>query len=272
VIAERSIEVAGARTRVLEVEGPRPDHPVVFFHGNPSNVGDWVPFLNRLEGRRRCIAADMIGWGESERPPDFPWTIESLVDWAGELLDALAVERFDVVCHDWGVIGLGVAQRRPAAAGRIVIMNAVPLSAGYRWHWVARLWRRRRVGEFLNATTTRFATRQLLKPALRRREPIPELTDLIHEHYDAGTKRAVLRLYRDADPDRLEALGRDLAALRGPALIVWGDADPYIGRDWGDRFAQSLGCETRIEHLPDAGHWPWLDRPDVIDTVAAFLE
>jgi pimeloyl-ACP methyl ester carboxylesterase len=26
-----------------------------------------------------------------------------------------------------------------------------------------------------------------------------------------------------------------------------------------------------VARLPDAGHWPWLDRPDVIDAVAAFF-
>jgi pimeloyl-ACP methyl ester carboxylesterase len=36
--------------------------------------------------------------------------------------------------------------------------------------------------------------------------------------------------------------------------------------------AGALGGEARVEHLPDAGHWPWLDRPDVVETVCDFLE
>jgi pimeloyl-ACP methyl ester carboxylesterase len=272
VIAERRIEVPQGGTRVLEVDGPRPEHPVLLFHGNPSNAGDWRPFLDRLEGRRRTIAPDLLGWGKSDRPESFEWTMDSLATWIGDLIDALGVERFDLVVHDWGSIALVAAMRRPEAVNRIAIMNAVPLSPDYRWHWIARLWRRRGVGELLNATTSRFGTRQLLRQAVVKKEAIPELTDLIHEHFDRGTKRAVLGLYRDAEPEKFTPLAEGLARLTGPALVIWGDADPYIAALFADRMAGALGGEARVEHLPDAGHWPWLDRPDVVETVCDFLE
>jgi pimeloyl-ACP methyl ester carboxylesterase len=271
LIAERSIEVAGARTRCLEVEGAGPERPVMFFHGSPTDADDWVPFLQRLEGRRRCIAADMIGWGESERPAEFRATMENLVAWVEDLIGALAIERFDLVAHDWGSIALAAAGRRPQALGRIVIIDCVPLSGAYRWHWVARMWRRPLVGELLNATTTRFSTRQLLRLATPRRGTLPDVAERVHAHFDR-TKRSVLELYRDADPDRLEALGRDLAKLRGPALVLWGAADPYVGAEWADRYASALGGEAVVERVTGAGHRPWLERSDLIDRVAEFME
>jgi pimeloyl-ACP methyl ester carboxylesterase len=271
MISERRIEVPGGGTRVLEVEGARADHPVLLFHGNPSDAGDWRPFLERLEGTRRAIAPDLLGWGESDRPADFHWTMAALAGWIGDLIDALSVERFDLVTHDWGSLALITAVERPAAVDRIVAMNVVPMNPEYRWHWIARLWRRRGVGEALNATTSRFGTRQLLRQAVVRKEAIPELADLIHEHFDSGTKRAVLGLYRDADPEKFAPVAAGLGALSGPSLVIWGDADPYIAARFGDALAGMIGGEARVEHLPDAGHWPWLDRPDVVDTVTNFL-
>jgi pimeloyl-ACP methyl ester carboxylesterase len=150
-------------------------------------------------------------------------------------------------------------------------MDAVPFTAAYRWHWIARLWRRRGVGELLNATMSEFGTRQLLRQATPRQGTLPELAERIHEHLDAGTKRAILDLYRDADPERLEAVGRRLHTLTGPALVAWGDADPYIDKRFADGYAGALGGEARVEHFPDAGHWLWLDRPDVVDVVCDFL-
>jgi pimeloyl-ACP methyl ester carboxylesterase len=35
------------------------------------------------------------------------------------------------------------AQRRPELIERLVVINSVPLLPGYRWHWIAQLWRRR---------------------------------------------------------------------------------------------------------------------------------
>jgi pimeloyl-ACP methyl ester carboxylesterase len=272
VIAQRRQEVPGGDTRLLEVDGPNREHPVLLFHGNPSNADDWRPFLERLEGRRHAVAPDLLGWGKSDRPRDFHWTMEALARWIGDLVDALGVRGFDLVVHDWGAIALLAAARRPAEVGRVAILNAVPLNPEYRWHWIARLWRRRGVGELLNATTSPFGTRMLLRPAVRRREAIPELANTIHAHYDRGTRRAVLELYRDADPEKLGAIGAKLAALTCPGLVVWGDADPFIDARYADFYRDGLGGDVRVEHLPDAGHWPWLDRPDAVEKVADFLE
>jgi pimeloyl-ACP methyl ester carboxylesterase len=272
MIGERRIEVPGGDTRVLEVDGPQPDRPVLLFHGNPSNAQDWRPFLERLEGRRRAIAPDLLGWGESERPQSFHWTMDGLAAWIGDLIDALGVTSFDLVAHDWGSVALITATQRPDAVGRIVEINTVPLLPDYRWHWIARLWRRRGVGELLNATMSRFGTLQLLRQATTTKAVRPELVDRIHQHLDGGTKRAILELYRDADPEKFVPIAAKLKELTGPALVVWGDADPYIGSEFADRIAAALGGEARVEHVQNAGHWPWLDRPEVIETVCEFLE
>ena len=87
MIAERRVQTSAGGTRVLEVDGPRPDHPVLLFHGNPSNAGDWAPFLERLEGRRRALAPDLLGWGESDRPASFHATMDGLAAWIGDLID-----------------------------------------------------------------------------------------------------------------------------------------------------------------------------------------
>jgi pimeloyl-ACP methyl ester carboxylesterase len=269
VLAERHVIAGAIRTRYWEAEGP--GDPVVFVHGNPSSADDWLPFLSRLEGERRCLAPDLVGWGKSERPADLRYTMDTLAWFVQRLIDALDLERFDIVVHDWGAIGLVVASWRPQFVGRVVVINAVPLSAEYRWHWVARLWRRRLVGELVNATTTRWGTRQILRQATPRPGSLPELADHISRYMDAGTKRAILQLYRDADPWKLGDFGRSLGDLRAPALVVWGDDDPFLPGRFADFYGKALGGEARVERLPGAGHWPWLDRPDAVELVADFL-
>jgi pimeloyl-ACP methyl ester carboxylesterase len=279
VIAERRVEILGSGagggpstfTRILEVDGPRPDHPVLCFHGNPSPADDWIPFLERLEGRRHVIAPDLLGWGESDRPRSFHWTMDALAAWIGDLIDTLGLRRFDLAMHDWGSVALLAAVRRPEAVERVVIMNTVPMTPDYEWHWIARLWRRRGVGELLNATNSRFGTRQLLRQAVTNKSARAGLAAQIHEHFDRGTKRAVLELYRDADPEKFAPIRESLRNLTGPALVVWGDADPYLGPQFADAIAGALGGEATVEHVAGAGHWPWLDRPEVIEIVCDFL-
>jgi pimeloyl-ACP methyl ester carboxylesterase len=94
--------------------------------------------------------------------------------------------------------------------------------------------------------------------------------DSVLEHFDQGTQRAILRLYRSSPPEVLEAAGRRLGALAMPALVVWGMRDPYIPAHFGRDYADAL-ADAELLELPDAGHWPWIDQPELIGRVVDFL-
>jgi pimeloyl-ACP methyl ester carboxylesterase len=160
-------------------------------------------------------------------------------------------------------VGLLWAQRFPERVERLVVIDAVPLLPGFRWHFFARLWRRRAVGEVVVGLSTRWAWRRLLPRAVAE-ESWP--------HFDQGTQRAILQLYRASPEDALARAGLDLGRIECPALVVWGDRDPYVPAAFADAYAGALGGETEVLHLPDAGHWPWHDRPDAVDRIAAFLD
>jgi pimeloyl-ACP methyl ester carboxylesterase len=110
--------------------------------------------------------------------------------------------------------------------------------------------------------TTRFALRRTMPPAL---------ADTIWPYFDQGTQRAILRLYRTSPEERLAEAGAELGRLTCPALVLWGDEDPYVPARFADAYAAALGGPTEVEHLPDAGHWSWYDRADVVARVAEFI-
>ncbi len=269
-IGERFIEIDGIRILVRERVGA--GLPTIFSHGNPTNSADWLPFLERMEGP--AIAIDLPGFGRSDRPE--PGRFDYSVGAYGRFLDRvflqLAPGGYQLVVHDWGVVGLVAAQLRPEALRRLVVINAVPLSRDYRWHWIARMWRRRGIGEALNAFNSRSGTSALLRLARPGHTPMPPgFVDMIWRDFDSGTRRAILRLYRSADPEVLEAAGAHLDRLDCPALVLWGNADPYISPADGRIFERRLP-RARFAELDDAGHWPWIDRPEVIAEVLSFLE
>jgi pimeloyl-ACP methyl ester carboxylesterase len=163
--------------------------------------------------------------------------------------------------HDWGAAGLVWAQANRERVERLVVIDAVPLLPGYRWHPIARAWRTRAIGELVMGATTQLA--------LRRVMPRP-LADAVWPHFDQGTQRAILRLYRSSPEPRLAAAGAGLGRIGAPALVLWGERDPFVPARFADGYAAALG-DARAERVPDAGHWPWYDRPEVVDRVAAFL-
>jgi len=268
-IEEQELVLDGVRVfyRRLPGEGT----PTVYCHGNPTHGEDWVPFMERGSGP--SIAIDMPGWGRSDRPDParFDYSMYGLSAFLERCLDELGVGRRKLVVHDWGTLALIGAQRRPEQIEKLVILNGVPLLPGYRWHWVAQLWRRRPLGEILNAIATRASMALTLRQARGDRSAMPsEFVDTVWRHWDKGTSRAVLSLYRHADPDRLAAAGSDLGRIECPALVLWGDRDLYLPTRFGEAYARALP-DARFEAIQGAGHWPWIDDPAVVARVLDAL-
>jgi pimeloyl-ACP methyl ester carboxylesterase len=239
----------------------------LYLHGVPTNSDDWLPFLARTGG----LAPDLPGFGRSGKPGSRSYTIDEYDRFTESFLDHLGVERVSMVVHDWGAVGLAFAQRHPERIERLVILNAVPFLAGYHWHRTARMWRTPGLGELVMGTTSRFTLRLLSREGNATPGPMPEQwLDTVLDHFDQGTQRAILRLYRSSPPEVLERTGSGLSRLTMPALVAWGEKDPYIAARFGRGYAATLP-NAQLEEYPDAGHWPWLDRPDLIDRVASFL-
>ena len=242
------------------------DVPALYVHGVPTSSHDWLPFLARGGG----LAPDLIGFGASAKRGDLDYSIDGIADFIESFLDHVGVDRVALVVHDWGAAALAFAQRHPDRIARVLVMDAVPLLPGYRWHRIARLWRTRVVGEMVMGATTRISMRVGTREANVTPGPLPrDMLDAIWAAFDPGTQRAILKLYRSAPPDVLARAGAHLEEIGAPALVVWGEHDPYIPARFAEAYAERLG-DARVERLPDAGHWPWLDRPDLIERVVDF--
>jgi pimeloyl-ACP methyl ester carboxylesterase len=267
-IEETAIAVDGAS--VFCRRKPGEGVPVVFVHGHPSHGGDWEPFLERVRGP--ALAYDLPGWGRSQGPAGFDYSIQGLAALCRRFLEAAGIGEYRLALHDWGSLALIAAQEAPDRVRRLVVINAVPLSADYRWHWVARLWRRRGVGELVNLTATKPAFAIGLRQASGDRGPMPrEFVESMWRHRMRGVGRPALSLYRSADPDALAAAGSGLGGVRCPALVVWGQRDPYLGPEQGRWFAGRLPNAELLE-VPRGGHWPWIDDPSAVSQVVDFLD
>jgi pimeloyl-ACP methyl ester carboxylesterase len=234
------------------------DAQVLYVHGVPTASWDWLSFLERIGG----IAPDLPGFGSSAKSGGFDYSIDGYVEFLEAFTKAVGLERLTLVVHDWGGLGLAFAQRHPERIEQLVLFNCAPLLPGYRWHRLARIWRAPLLGEASMGLSTKWAFKRTLPD---------ELVDRAWADFDHGTQRAILRLYRSAPPEVLERAGARLGELRCPALILWSTRDPYIPARFGAAYAEALGGETTLEEI-DAGHWAWLDRPELVERVAAFIE
>jgi pimeloyl-ACP methyl ester carboxylesterase len=237
----------------------------LYLHGVPTSSDDWLPFLERAGG----IAPDLIGFGRSGKSGHLDYSIDAYADFVETFLTELRIDRLQLVAHDWGAVpGLVFAQRHPDRITKLVLINAVPLLDGFTWHRLARTWRRPLLGELVMGSITK----RLFTRTLKRAAPFSnERLNAIWEQFDQGTQRAILRLHRDASEAKLAQAGAGLERLRVPTLILWGTSDAWLSPEWGEAYAARL-TQASLQQVPDAGHWPWLDQPTVIEQVAGFLQ
>lgn len=103
--------------------------PVLFIHGSGPGVSAWANWrlvLPVLAQTRRVIAPDMAGFGFTERVPGAAYTMDAWVQQALDLLDALDIERADVVGNSFGgALALALAIRAPHRVRRLVLMGSV---------------------------------------------------------------------------------------------------------------------------------------------------
>jgi pimeloyl-ACP methyl ester carboxylesterase len=233
---------------------------VVYLHDAITSSDDWLPFLAETGG----VAPDLIGFGRSGKGGHLDYSPEGLADFLIKLLGELRLDHVQLVGHGWGgALALLVALREPERVKRIVLIDPVPLLPGFSWHRPARLWRRRVIGELVMGSTSR----RLLRKQLRKGSDAwtNEQLNAIWKQFDQGTQRALLRLHRAAD-----AFEPELSAITAETLIVWGERDPWFAAEFADAYASALPHAT-LERVADAGHWPWLEQPRVIELVAEFI-
>ncbi len=265
---ERDAIVDGVRWRSREAPGEGGD-PVVYVHGLISSAASWKRVLSPASAGRMAIAVDLPGFGFSDRPWPYDYTVGAQALHLWRYLDARGVGRVVLVGNSLGgAVALVAAAARPQRVAALVLVDAP--SPRTRIPWRFRVLRTPAAGEVEMELLCRPAMEWLLRYRFYSRaervtgetvsdwwEPVPV----------PGTRRAALAAIRSS-PRGYE----DVAArITAPTLVLWGKEDRILPPSDGlDLAAQIRG--SRFVMLPDAGHVPQEETPEAFaKAVAGFL-
>lgn len=262
---QHQLLIEGIRTPCLDSGGDRRE-AVLFLHGNPGCGADWAPLANEVAQFARVLAPDMPGFGTAEKPKNFNYSVPGYSAHLAALLVAQGVERVHLVLHDFGgPWGLAWASAHPERVASLTLIN-IGIMPGYRWHYMAAIWRTPLLGELFQATTTRVIFHLALKHGNPRGLP-RAFIDSMFDNYDRDTRRAVLKLYR-ATNNLGEAASLAHTALRPldlDCLVIWGKCDPYVPWVYADIQKQTFP-RAEVVLLEDSGHWPFIDNPPAVSS------
>ncbi len=264
------VDVAGLRLHVTETGAGA---PVVLLHGNPTWGFLWRRVAAALrDAPLRLVMPDLAGLGLSEKPRDpGVHTLEAHARSIGALIDAVAPGALLLCVHDWGgPIGLRAMADRPGRLTGLVVTNTRfapprPGARPSRFHRFANLpvvsdAAFRLLGFPQNALEFVQADRRSIRGEVARayRWPLRRFADRV-----APLALARMVPTRDGHPS-IPGLERALETARsfhGPAAIVWGEADPILGRSLRSvTEALPRASVTRLR----AGHYPQEEEPGAI--------
>jgi pimeloyl-ACP methyl ester carboxylesterase len=272
---DRTVHLAALGTDIrVQAVGDGP--PVLFLHGAPNAGSTWATVAARLPGFRLLIP-DRPGAGLST-PLARPVTLASAPEFgdrfAVDLLDALGVDRADVVASSFGgYLALRAAARHPGRFGRMVQLGCPAFVPGMRTpgmlralasplrHVICRM--------PANPRGAAMALKQIGHGHTLRAGTIPaEMMSwnvAMQGHtatmtHDSTMIAALASPVRGAHPS-LTLPAELLAAVLCPTSVVWGADDPFGDVRVGEALAASLP-DAELHVLPKAGHLPWLDDPE----------
>ncbi len=148
--------------------------PIVFLHGNPTSSYLWRNVIPHVAGLGRCLAPDLVGMGDSGKPPHDSYRFVDHARYLDAWFDKLEITtNVTLVGHDWGsALGFYWAYRHQDRVRGIAYMEAIvrPL-IWEEWSEVSRGWfqaLRSPAGEEIILQKNVFVERMLPGTVLRR--------------------------------------------------------------------------------------------------------
>jgi pimeloyl-ACP methyl ester carboxylesterase len=240
-VESRSVEVGGYRVHYL-AEGPAGGQVVVLVHGLGGNAEEWRNLASWLvNAGYRVYLPDLPGFGRSEQPADYSYSVHDQAEVVVGFLDALGLKQVDLGGSSMGGwIAQLVTARHPERVRRLMLFDAVGLYE--KPDWDTRL--------FTPATPAEVD--QLMALLMPHSQKIPGFIarDIVR---DANRNAWVIHRAVDAMLTGQDATDNLLPQLKMPVLLVWGAQDRIAPLTQGERIHQ-LVPQSELDVFANCGH------------------
>lgn len=289
----RRVALKTGATLNVALAGPADAAPVILLHGFPESHRTWRGLAPLLEGEFRLVMPDQRGFAGSDRPQEVEaYRADILVEDIFALAEALGIERFALVGHDWGgAIAWPAALRGDRRLTRLAIINA-PHPVIFQKSVIEDA-DQRAASQYITAfrapgfekAVEAMGFEAFFEKGFCGHVDLTIIPDAERAQYLAdwsqpGGLTAMLNWYR-ASQVVVPAPGAEVSIpgwvlalfprVKVPTLVIWGMKDKAllpIQIDGLDELVEDL----RIHRIPDAGHFvPWEKPEAVASALKPFL-
>jgi 2-hydroxymuconate-semialdehyde hydrolase len=253
----KSVVAAGIQTNYHDVgEG----YPVILVHGSGPGVtayANWRPNIPYLSQFYRVIAPDMVGFGYTEQPDGYEFSLDNWVQHIIGVMDALNIQKAHIVGNSFGGgLAIATALRYPERVGRLVLMGA----AGTKF----------KLTEGLDAVWGYQPSienmRKLLDLFAYDRSLVSD--ELAEVRYKASIRPGVQESFASMFPaprqqwlDSLASSDEELKSLSNETLIIHGREDRVVPLSSSLHLAEVID-RAQLHVFGRCGHWTQIEHTD----------
>jgi pimeloyl-ACP methyl ester carboxylesterase len=266
--------------QVFHVESGSPDAPlVVLAHGFPTSSLDWFDVIDQLAERYRVSVLDFPGYGFSDKPREWPYSLQFDADLLlYHLRSVLGADQCLLVGHDRGDSIALLVHHRLAALGEHAspVLGHLVLTNGNLYLPLANLtnFQRRLLDPTLARAALEFITPQLLAEGLGHttftppRTAIDPTVDALASgfayHDGISVLNKTIRYLEERAEHELTWLN-SLASSTVPTTLIWGICDtvspPRVAIHVWEHYLAGKPGSNELWLLPEANHYLQNDRP-----------
>jgi pimeloyl-ACP methyl ester carboxylesterase len=244
---------------------------LLLLHGFPTWSYDYAEVASDLARDHDVITLDFLGYGASDKPNPYEYSVAESADIVEDLTAHLGVKSARLVIHDYGgIVGQELVDRANRgqlgfAIDSLIMLNCGIVYSAYRPTRSQKLLILPVVGKLLASRVSAGRVRSLLDAVRGSRLTDTEFDDLwLGMSRQNGQKLWHLLIKYNAERQvhhrRWEAA---LASWAGPLHLVWGPDDPVSGRHVLQQAVKVLPQAT-VTELAGVGHYPQSEAPQAV--------
>jgi pimeloyl-ACP methyl ester carboxylesterase len=273
----RFLRIGGRSLFVIDT-GPRDADTILLLHGFPTSSHDYRHVLPTLAIEHRVLALDFPGYGLSDKPSDYSYSLFEQAEQVCMLTRLLGIHRLKLVAHDMGTsVATELLAKRergllPFEIDALVLMNGSIHIELCELTTSQKLLRTRLGPLFVKLSSRRSFGAQMhrISGKLLSDSDLDDMWCLMR-HKDGLTHMPALISYVDERFRFWDRWVGSLTRLDVPSLVLWGSADTVAVMAIGEKLASEIP-DARLTRLEGIGHYLMLEEPArVVAALEDFL-
>ena len=252
-------------------EGKHNNKTMVILHGYPTSSFDYYKVLDTLTSEYRVIIHDHLGFGFSDKPKNYSYSLIEQADIALQLWKTLGISEFTLLAHDYGtsvateIIARHNKKQIAVNIEKLILCNGSMHIELSQLRFIQKLLKNKFTGKYVAKLSNEFIFTKNIQNVYFDKQKVTneELKEMWQQLiYNEG--KSVIHRLSNYINERYYFWHRWIGALKSTELetkIVWAKNDPVAVFEIAELLSKEIK-NHKLLSLENSGHFPMLESPE----------